>query len=93
MPPACLDLHIGRRRTTASIHPDPIWPGMWRIHQGDRVSDMLNLTRAKDAAIGWACPRGLNGNLRVSWHARETPPEARYSAFPPGAATTLAPGE
>jgi hypothetical protein len=67
-----LDLHIGRRKTGVSIKPDVVWPKMWRVHQGDRVSDMVNLTRAKDAAIGWARPRGLGRTEVVHWHRRET---------------------
>src|SRR6516165_12660145 len=35
-------LHIGGRKTGVSIHPDPKWGSMWRVHQGDRVSDMVN---------------------------------------------------
>ena len=33
-----------------SIEPDPVWAGMWRVHRGDQLSDMTNLTRARDAA-------------------------------------------
>jgi hypothetical protein len=33
-----------------SIVPDASWPGMYRLRFSDgRLSDMLNLTRAKDA--------------------------------------------
>jgi hypothetical protein len=54
---------------------------MWRAHQDDRVSDMVNLTRAKDAAISWARPRGLGQSEVARWHRRETAAEAAYSAF------------
>src|SRR6516225_9007477 len=57
--PSSYDLDIGRRKTGVSIHRDPAWPAMWRVHQGEHVSDMVNISRAKDAAIGWARPRGL----------------------------------
>src|SRR6267142_1542860 len=57
-----IDLHIGRRYTGVSIRPDFEWPGMWRVHQGDRVSDMTNLSRAKDAGITCARPRGLGSS-------------------------------
>jgi hypothetical protein len=52
-------LHYGNgSRSLARIIPDDRWPGMWRIHwPDDRISDMANLTRAKDAAIA-ACERG-----------------------------------
>jgi hypothetical protein len=77
------DLHIGRKRTDVSIHPDPVWPQMWRVHQvqGDRVSDMVNLSRAKDAGIGWALAGrgGLKKGERVSWHMGVARPEAPQS--------------
>jgi hypothetical protein len=38
-------------RLLATVKPDPDWPGMWRVHMPDgHVSDMVNLSRAKDAA-------------------------------------------
>src|SRR5271168_4219687 len=49
----------------------PRWPAMWRARSGERLSDMVNLTRAKDAAIAWARPRGLSGTETVTWHRRE----------------------
>lgn len=33
------------------IVPDDRFPGMWRIRDDVRLSDMVNLTRAKDAAL------------------------------------------
>jgi hypothetical protein len=75
------DLYIGRKKTGVSIQPDSVWPKMWRIHQGDRVSDMVNLARAKDAAIGWARPRGLGSEEVAHWRLRETRQEAGSSAF------------
>jgi len=34
-----------------TIRPDPKWPNMWRVHlPSGQISDMTNLTRAKDAA-------------------------------------------
>src|SRR5262245_13973247 len=39
------------QRPLANIVPDRRWPDMWRIARPDgHLSDMLNLTRAKDAA-------------------------------------------
>ena len=78
-----LDLFIGTRRTPVSLHPDPDWPGQWRIHRGDQVSDMVNLTRAKDAAIAWARPRGLGSGEVAHWRTRQTRqdrPPVNYSA-------------
>jgi hypothetical protein len=37
---------------TLAVTPDAIWPGMWRIKlPNGALSDMVNLTRAKDAAV------------------------------------------
>jgi hypothetical protein len=39
----------------ASIEPDQTWPGMWRVRLPDgRLTDMVNLLRAKDAAASLA---------------------------------------
>ena len=45
---------IFRRRSGLKlpIEPDPIWPGMWRVRlPNGQLSDMVNLTRANDAAV------------------------------------------
>jgi hypothetical protein len=49
-------LHYGRlRKPLASVKPDDRYPTMWRIHWPDgSVSDMVNLARAKDAAMAIA---------------------------------------
>jgi hypothetical protein len=45
------DLFVGRSSSPlVTIVPDKIWPGMWRVRDGDRLSDMTNVTRARDAA-------------------------------------------
>lgn len=46
-------LHYGQsKRPLAEIAPDSRWPGMWRISTPDgRLSDMINLCRARDAAF------------------------------------------
>jgi hypothetical protein len=79
---APLDLYIGRKKTGIGIRPDAVWPKMWRIHQGDRVSDMVNISRAKDAAISWALAGrgGLKQGEVVSWRMGEACPEAGSSA-------------
>jgi hypothetical protein len=48
-------LHLGAR-TVARIVPDATYTGMWRIElpNGWR-SDLVNRTRAKDAAVAIAC--------------------------------------
>jgi hypothetical protein len=41
-----------RRRLVACVKPDATYPNMWRVSlPNGRISDMVNLTRAKDAAI------------------------------------------
>ena len=70
-------LYIGQRFSGISVRPDEQWPGMWRIHHGNRVYDMLNLTRAKDAAVSWAHP---GGNQAINWHCRQTPVEGATAA-------------
>jgi len=41
----------GNRHVPVSIEPDATYPGMWRIRRSDgTLSDMVNRTRAKDAA-------------------------------------------
>ena len=37
-------------RVMATLEPDDKWPGMWRVRFGGALSDMVNLSRAKDAA-------------------------------------------
>jgi hypothetical protein len=70
-------LSIGTRFTGLLVCPDSQWPSMWRIHYGGRISDMINLVRAKDAAIAWARPRGTGGGgAVVRWDRRETALEA-----------------
>jgi hypothetical protein len=49
------ELWIGSKPAGITVEPDTQWPHMWRIRTPDgRVSDMVNLTRAKDAALAWA---------------------------------------
>ena len=49
-------LHYGSAQNPlATVVPDDRWPGMWRIASPDgRLSDMVNLSRAKDAAVAIA---------------------------------------
>jgi hypothetical protein len=35
----------------ATVEADADWPGMWRVRFSGKLSDMANLSRAKDAAI------------------------------------------
>jgi hypothetical protein len=49
-----------RGRILAAVEPDANRTGMWRVHSGSKVSDMANLSRAKDAAVSLALSE-LNG--------------------------------
>jgi hypothetical protein len=40
----------GKRAMPIDVLPDDQWPGMYRVHYQGKISDMVNLTRAKDAA-------------------------------------------
>ena len=44
------NLMHGRRCMPIEVLPDNQWPGMYRVHYQGKISDMVNLTRAKDAA-------------------------------------------
>jgi hypothetical protein len=56
-------LHLGRCKL-AEIVQDDRYPTMWRVRRADgTLSDMLNLTRARDAARGMALGI-LNGQER-----------------------------
>ena len=61
-------LHLGRSKPLLSVVPDATYSGMWRISHRGRLSDMANLTRAKDAGLTWAL-----GDLN---RGQESPEEA-----------------
>jgi hypothetical protein len=64
-------LRLGAR-VVATIEPDTNWPGVWRVRFGGRLSDMANLSRAKDAAISLVLSE-LNGSLTAGSHANKSP--------------------
>jgi hypothetical protein len=43
------DLCAGNRRLV-SIEQDKTYPAIWRVRLGERLTDMVNVTRARDAA-------------------------------------------
>jgi hypothetical protein len=48
-----LDLRLGRGRVVATVVPDSRWLKMYRVKlPNGHLTDMINLTRAKDAAVG-----------------------------------------
>jgi hypothetical protein len=53
-------LRLASGRLLATIEPDAQWAGLYRTRFPDgRLTDLLNLTRAKDAAVSLALA-GLN---------------------------------
>jgi hypothetical protein len=65
-------LFLRNKFTCLTVCPDEKYPGMFRIHRDGRPpSDMVNLARAKDAAVSWARPRGLSGGEQADWRQRE----------------------
>jgi hypothetical protein len=64
--------HGRGRNPVVTVEPDSKYSGMYRIRFPDgSLSDMVNLTRAKDAALAFAL-QALN------CEAQETPPDAPY---------------
>ncbi len=64
-----------KRRKMVEIEQDARYPKMWRVkHPDGRLSDMVNLTRARDAAVGFALA-SLNSGTK------ETPSGGRQSEF------------
>jgi hypothetical protein len=49
-----LTLRFKTGRVLAVVVPDDKWPNMYRVRIGGDISDMANLSRAKDAAINLA---------------------------------------
>jgi hypothetical protein len=44
--------HSQRKAPLLSVEPDAKWPCMWRVRKPDgSLTDMVNLTRAKEAAL------------------------------------------
>ncbi len=77
-------LLVGSRDTGITVEPDAQWANMWRIHKRGFVSDMVNLSRAKDAAAVMAgCDRSHPANWMretapgTAACARKTAPRAR----------------
>src|SRR5215471_17379681 len=65
-------LYAGGKFTGIVVRPDDKWPTMWRTHMTGRPrSDMVNLTRAKDAACIWA--KLSDRHLAPEWRVRSRP--------------------
>lgn len=85
-----LELYLRKRFTGVTVQEDNRSPGMWRIHKGLEISDMVNLIRAKDAAITWARPKGLGGSEVAHWNQRQTVHSLAYVELEGMSGTTLA---
>lgn len=91
-----IELYIGRRATGVWIERDAVYPAMWRIGRcGIELSDMVNLSRAKEGGLSWARPRGLGGQETISWkwHHREKRLGVRQSKNNGVSATHVAAGD
>jgi hypothetical protein len=68
-------LRIGRKKTGLVVKPDVEYPNLYRIHYKGEVSDIVNLSRAKDAALNWARPPGAGGSAveDYKWESAESP--------------------
>ena len=76
----------GSKVPVLSVVPDQTYPGMWRIQSKDgKLSDMTNLSRARDAATSMAMAE-YDRQTRV-----ERPAEARGSRLPEVPASHPAP--
>jgi hypothetical protein len=64
-------LRIGTKLTGLVLREDAKFPKMWRIHYKGRVSDMVNLSRAKDAARSWIDP-APSGHEPSRWDRPQT---------------------
>jgi hypothetical protein len=51
------------KKPVLHVAPDPIWPGMFRVRSRGGVSDLCNLSRAKDAGLAIAL-RDLNSGVQ-----------------------------
>ena len=64
-------LRVGRVKL-AEIKPDDLWPGMWRVVSPFGVSDLTNLSRARDAAL--ALSLAILNKKQAEETALEAPP-------------------
>jgi hypothetical protein len=63
-------LYLGRKFTGIAVKSDDQWPTMYRIHWPDLPpSDLVNLSRAKDAAMRWAGRHGGSAGFGLKWIA------------------------
>jgi hypothetical protein len=78
---------IGHRSAIVHVVSDRGWPGMWRIrHPDGRLSDMANLSWAKDGAIAvamrWLDPRKVSRRKTAGLSPRRKAEQWRPVASP-----------
>lgn len=65
-----IELYIGNIATGITVEPDDRCANMWRVHWPDQPpSVMVNLARAKDAAMRWAGRAGGEQGKGLNWKA------------------------
>lgn len=77
-------LRIGSKLSGFTVEPDGqwrgmwpgmwpgMWRGMWRVHCPDGyVTDMYNLSWARQHCVSLTRPRGLGGGEKIFWDRRE----------------------
>jgi hypothetical protein len=74
-------LRIGNQLMDITIRQDDQYPQLWRIHYRGTVSDMVNLPRAKEAALSWVRPRGLGGSETAKWTIGKSQREPATAGF------------
>jgi hypothetical protein len=66
----------------ATVEADAKWPGMWRVRFGGKLSDMANLSRAKDAAMSLVLRELNTGGFAYSEQAKEQEITGGSGSFP-----------
>jgi hypothetical protein len=84
-------LYDGTRYTGLTVREDAFWPGMWRIYTPDgKFGDMVNISRATDAAVVWLRRTSGQSSENFNWKAAVSPPQpgaaVKSPAGPDGAA-------
>jgi hypothetical protein len=74
------NLCVGRS-SLVSIEQDETWPTMWRVRHGDQLSDIVNKTRARDAARCLALSLLQEGGAQVSEGLAASPVEQNSEAL------------
>jgi len=73
-PSRAVKLYIGKQYTGVAVQPDEHWVGMYRVHWPDQPpSVMVNLSRAKDAAMRWVGRAGGAQGRQLNWKHTQRP--------------------